>query len=191
MERYRQERETEFQNEANLLSTLRHPNIVTFLGFLIKGGEVNFQPFDLFPLSICPAPHLVSLFELPLPCDALRVLIVTMFCVCFTMHKPRARFHTDEHVPKLPALLYRFAQPCINSSRLRWMCNLASIWTWEPVACDAVCVDGRNNASQSTKLGQIIGSTVLQDMQDHKAPNFARSWEVPCSKTCRMPGARR
>lgn len=40
LKRHRLEQERQFQNEANLLSTLRHPNIVNFLGFLMHGDEV-------------------------------------------------------------------------------------------------------------------------------------------------------
>jgi serine/threonine protein kinase len=45
IQRQKLEQERQFQNEATLLSTLRHPNIVNFLGFLMHGDEVRLRDF--------------------------------------------------------------------------------------------------------------------------------------------------
>eukprot|EP00884_Botryococcus_braunii_P007239 jgi/Botrbrau1/16516/Bobra.0275s0004.1 len=40
IKRHKAEQEQQFQNEARLLSNLRHPNIVNFLGFLVNSDEM-------------------------------------------------------------------------------------------------------------------------------------------------------
>jgi serine/threonine protein kinase len=41
VEKARNEQQQQFEHEAALLSTLRHPNIVNFLGFTVNGTDVR------------------------------------------------------------------------------------------------------------------------------------------------------